>query len=190
MTQTKAKSLTGIQDSVRVASTISFCLRTSYRGPWLPGPTTGHLARGGIVWNIFAHKLAIYSDPAFATDSHAVQTEPNTWLNGGQEPFVVQIGFGHTLKSDQVVHRTLEDKVTIGLTNVDLSGDSATPGRQGSVTDLQILDMNKVPLLPFQPLSQRIAKSFDFVHVPVLVSTADLNQDQNQQYQNSLQHSL
>lgn len=64
---------------------------------------------GGIVGNIFAHKLAINGNPAFASDGHAVQTESNAWLDRSQESFVVQAGFGHPFEAHQVIDGAFED---------------------------------------------------------------------------------
>jgi hypothetical protein len=50
--------------------------------------------------------------------------------------------------------------------------------------------LNKLPLFSLQPLPERITQRFDFVQVPVLVSTSELGQDENQQNQSMLQHHL
>jgi hypothetical protein len=184
--QIKPLNRTGIQDSVRVASTISFCFKT----PWLPGPITGHLARGGIVGDVTANQLSIDSDSAFASDSHAVQTQLDTWLPITKMPFIVQAEFGHTLESNQVVGGSFENEGAVGLMNFEFGGDLATPGSQGAVTDLQVLDLHKLSLFPFQPFPERITQRLDFVYVPVLVPTSELGQSENQNNQSVLQHRL
>ena len=98
--------------------------------------------------------------------------------------------FGHAFEPNQVVNGAFENKGAVGLMNFESGGDLPSPGGEGTVTDLQVLDLNKLPLFPFQPLPERIAQRLDLVLVPVLVSTSELGQGQDQQNQNALQHNL
>jgi hypothetical protein len=155
----------------------------------LLGPITGHLARGGgIVGDTFAHHLSVNSDPAFASDGHAIQTQLDAWLAIAQVPFVVESEFGHAFESNQVKDGTFIDKGAINLVNFELGGDLATPGSQWAIADLQVLDLHKLPLFPLQPFPERITQRFDFVHVPVLVPTSELGQSKDQDNQSALQH--
>ena len=136
------------------------------------------LSQGGIVGNIFTHQLAVNGDPAFASDGHAVQSESNAWLDGSQVFRVVESTFGSTFEPNQVIGGSFENKGAVGLTNSKFGGDLATPGSQRAVTDLDVLDLDKFPLLPLQPLPERITQRLDLVHVPVLVPTSELGQSE------------
>jgi hypothetical protein len=158
------------------------------------GRVTNYEALGqgrGIVWDTVAHHLSVNGDPAFTSNGHAVQAQSDSGIgNAMQGPLVIQVSFRHAFEPDQVVDGTLEDEVAIGLTNFDLDGNSAAPRSNRTSADLQILDLNKVPLFPFQPLPQRFAEGFDFVLVSVFASAGELSEDSESQYDRSLfQHS-
>ena len=139
-------------------------------GAMIAWPDNGAFSQGGcIIGDAFAHHLSINGNPACASDCHAVQAEPNAWLDGSQESFVVQTGFWHAFESNEIIDRAFEDEVAVGLPNFNIGGDSTAPGSEGPISDLQVLDLNKLPLFLFEPFSQRGTEGFDFVRIPVLV---------------------
>jgi hypothetical protein len=147
--------------------------------------------RGVIGRHAFADERSINGDPAFASDGHAIQSQSDSWIAGTiEKSLIVQTSLGIPFESHQVVDGAFEDKSAIGLSNFQINGDLPSPGREGAITDLQVFDVNEVPLFSFQPLSERITQGLDFVHVPVLVPTSNLNQSENQQDHSTLQHNL
>jgi hypothetical protein len=84
-----------------------------------------------MIWHAFADQLSINNDPTFASDSHAIQSEPYTWLARGEMSGVVQSIFGETLEPDQVIDGAFEDEGAVGLMNLNIESDLAAPAAKG-----------------------------------------------------------
>ena len=138
----------------------------------------------------FTNQIGVNSDPALTSDGHPVQAQSNSRLVIGQHESVLEVTGEQTLESKIGDNGACVDHCAIGVANVDVGLESAAPGGYGAGTDLQVLDLEKVPLLLLQ-------SGTDLFQVPGLegphvfpVFAAGLSQHENQQNPSILQHSL
>jgi hypothetical protein len=102
--------------------------------------------------------------------------------------------------SEQAVESNIRDKgalinhlAVVGISDFYFGLQSTPPGGNGSVSNLEFFDLQKLSLLSFQPGSNLLQvpgiKDIKLV-LPILNVTAPLGQRKNQQNQNALQHGL
>jgi hypothetical protein len=141
--------------------------------------------RANWVWGVSTHEVSVNGDPSFTPDGHPVQAELNPWLSNPieHEP-VLQIAGNKTIESEIGNDGTFIDDRTIGVPYLDFGLQSTPPGGNGSVSDLEFFDLQKLSLLSLQPGANPLQvpgmKNIKLV-LPIVNVTAPLAQSKNQQ---------
>jgi hypothetical protein len=97
-----------------------------------------------------AHEFSVNGDPTFTPDGHAVEPQLDAGLLVRQHELVLQVRGEQALESDIGDNGTFVDHRAIGVADFDIGLQTAAPGSNGASADVQILDLEKVPLLPFE----------------------------------------
>jgi hypothetical protein len=137
------------------------------------------------------HHTAIDGDTSLASDSHAVQAQPDAFLYGSQKAFVVDTSLGQAGESPDGENRASINKRAVHVSDFEISGDPSIPGGNRASTNFEVFDLQELSLFGFEALPGAIRELDDFVGplpFPVLVPTPELGQGEDQQNQNALQH--
>jgi hypothetical protein len=80
----------------------------------------------------------------------------------------------------------------VGIPNLDLGFQPTSPGGNGSVSDLEVFDLQKLSLFSLQPGTNlfQIPNLQRVAVLPLVNVTAPLGQSKDQQNQSTLQHNL
>jgi hypothetical protein len=86
-----------------------------------------------------------------------------------------------TYKATVDEHRSAIGDRPIGVSNVDGSADPSTPSGEWAITELDVLDAEKLSLVSFQPLPGLIGQRNGIVELPSLFNAAPvLGQSEDQ----------
>jgi len=160
----------------------------------------------------FIHELAFGSEQVTTLIG---PTTDQIWANG----YTPSPANGHTIESQlnailvteiqhetitkMAGHETVESKVSdngafinsdsiAGIPNLDLGLQSTPPGGNGSISDLEVFDLQKFSLLSLQPGTNllQVPELQGIQVLPIVNVTAPLGQNKDQQNQRALQHNL
>jgi hypothetical protein len=144
----------------------------------------------GISLHSSADQAAINGDASLASDGHAIEAYQYSGLVT-QMPFVVDTRFGHTLEASVGEGKPFIDQGAIGVSDFEVSGDLASPSSNGAITNLDVFELQQLPLDAFPLLSPFVGHGNYLVGplpFSVLVPTSELGQSENQQSQSALEH--
>ena len=147
-----------MQEAVRVASTISFSLRTPTR----------FFALGTVDQQPITYKLAFNGNVSFASDRHTVDTEPDARLGEGESAVFLSSVVNENIAMETNIHEhwpAIGDG-SIGVSNVDFSSDLSAPGGERAIAELDILNAERLSLISLQPLPGLIGQQNGLVGVP------------------------
>jgi hypothetical protein len=131
-------------------------------------------------------------DAAFATDGHAIEPQINSRL-----VYEIQHEAIREIVGQKAVESEVSNKGTfvnggsiVGIPNLNLGLHSTPPGGNGSISDLEVLDLQKLSLLSLQPGTDlfQIPEIQRIEVLPIVDVAAPLGQSKDQQNQNLLQH--
>ena len=135
-------------------------------------------------------------DAAFTADSHTVEAELDSGLAIAtkiQHEAVVQVRGQESFESEISDNGAFVNGGSIvGIPNLDLGFQPTSPGSNGSVSNLEVFDLQRLSLLPLQPGTNLFqVPELQWVQVlPIVNVTAPLGQSEDQQNQRALQHNL
>jgi len=90
-------------------------------------------------------------DAAFTADSHTIELQLDSVLAVNQHEAVVQVSGEQALEANIGDKRTFRNGGSIvGIPNLDFSLQSTPPGGNGSISDLEVFDLQKLSLLSLQ----------------------------------------
>ena len=143
----------------------------------------------------FADQLGVDGDSSFPSDSHAIQSGKDASLLPGEGSTVGNIIVDHDAADQSKIDksRSVIDGLSVLVSDVDVSRDLASPGGNGTSTDLQLLDLDKLALQSFPAFSGFRGEASGSIEANLLIAfggASDLAQSEDQQDQNALQHSL
>ena len=135
------------------------------------------------------------SDPSLPTDGHAVYTGEKTSFVQGEGPSLVDVIVNHDTTNQPEIGKSgsVIDGSSVPVLDFDLSRNLAAPGGNGTITDLQLLDLDEVSLDRFPRLPGFRGEASGPIEANFLVGfgvAPDLAQKKNHQNQNALQHNL
>ncbi|TKB32486.1 MAG: hypothetical protein E8D51_10165, partial [Nitrospira sp.] len=146
-------------------------------------PSSGAIANQGLIDH----------DVAFSADSHTIEPQLDSVLAVTQHEAVGQVRGEQALEPNIGDEGTLENGGSIvGIFDLDLGFQSTPPGGNGSVSNLEVFDLQRLSLLSLQPRTNLLqVPGLEGGQVlPIVNVTASLAQSKDQQNQNTLQHNL
>jgi hypothetical protein len=132
-------------------------------------------------------------DPSLTSDGHAVYTGEKTSFAQGEGPSLVDVIVNHDTTNQSEIGKSgsVVDGSTIPVSDIDVSRDLASPGGNGTITDLQLLDLDELALQPFPSFSGFRGEASGLIEANFFIAlgrATDLAQSENQNNQNALQH--
>ena len=128
-----------------------------------------------------------------STNSHTIEPQLNSGLAVTQHEAIRKVSGEQSFESNVSDNGTFVNRDSIiGISDLDLGLQSTTPGSNGSVSDLQVFDLQKLPLLSLQPGTNllQVPRLQGGQVLSIVNVAASLRQGQGQQNLSALQHSL
>jgi hypothetical protein len=113
-------------------------------------------------------KLAFNGNASFASDRHTIDSEPDARLSKGESSRLLGsvVNENRTYKATVDEHRSAIGDRPIGVSNVDVSADPSTPSGERAITELDILDAERLSFISLQPLPGLIGQQNGLIGVP------------------------
>ena len=138
-------------------------------------------------------KFAFNGNASFASDRHTVDTEPDARLGEGESTVFLSSVVNENIAPEPNVHEhwtTVGDR-PICIADLNGSSDLPAPGGEGTVAELDVLDLQKVSLVPLVQSPTLLGHGNGLVGVPPFFNAASgLGKGEGKQNQNMLQHNL
>ena len=153
----------------------------------------GGIGVGFLSTGLFTDQFRMDGNPSFASDCHTVESEHDSSLLRGQHATLSDtiVNKYVSLHSEIADDRTTIDNRTVDISGFDVRGDFASQGSDGAISDLEIFDLEELSLQSFKtsPRLGRLGEGFISPRFFTGVA-AGLGQDEDQQNQSALHHSL
>ncbi|MEC4890008.1 MAG: hypothetical protein RI101_08095 [Nitrospira sp.] len=149
----------------------------------------------GIHLDIQTDQTPVDSESALTTNGHAVQRQLNASVDSREKWTASDIIFdaGNVDESNVSVDRALIDQSAVGVPNSQIGGETSSPSGDGTSSNLDVLNLKQFPLLPLEvelSLSVQLTSDKRGQILPIFGITPGLSQNEDQDNQNTLQHSL
>lgn len=113
-------------------------------------------------------KLAFNGNASFASDRHSIDAEPDAGLTEGESTSLLRSVVNESRTTEATVneHGSMVGDSPIGVADFDVSSDLSAPGGERAITELNVLNAEKLSLVLLQPLSGLIGQQNRLVGVP------------------------
>jgi hypothetical protein len=133
-------------------------------------------------------------DPSLTSDGHTIQTSEKASLVQGEGTSLVEVVVNHNTTDQSEIGKSgsVVDGATIPVSDIDLSRNLASPGGDGTSTNLQLFDFDVLTLQPFPAISGFRGEASGLIETNLFITfagTRGLAQSKDQQNQSALQHS-
>ena len=115
-------------------------------------------------------KLAFNGNASFASDRHAIDAQPDTGLNDGESARLLRSIVNENIAMETNIHEhgsVIGDRA-IGVADFDVSSDLPAPGGEGTVAEFDVLNLQKVSLVPLVQLPTLLGHGNGLVGAPPL----------------------
>jgi hypothetical protein len=127
--------------------------------------------RGGTL----AGQLGMNGDPSFSANRHTIHSQYNASLTERQQSgFIAAVMDGNVTEETNIVQDgTAIHNGAVNVPDFEVGFNSSSPDSQGTISELEILDLDKLTLVPFQTLSGRAGESNGIIGVDPLLAAGD-----------------
>ncbi|MDH5669638.1 MAG: Ig-like domain-containing protein, partial [Nitrospira sp.] len=156
--------------------------------PW-PNQVAGVFGVGGSSC-LSTGQVGINDKTSRAADSHTIDAQSDAFLPTVEVQIIVDASVWQSGKPHVVENGALEDDGPIGIANIQDRFDPAIRSGDRTITDLEVLNLQELPLFgfgPIPPFNVNCAASQGCIGFGLEFATG-LDQGENQQGQSSLQH--
>ena len=139
-----------------------------------------------------ADEFRLNGNATFASDRHTVEAKPDAGLTDKSPGIFSGIeNEGAPVEAHIIIDGSTIGDRPIGITDFNVSTDLPAPSGESTITELQVLNLQKVSLVPFMQLPTALGHRDQFVGSSTLLYTAPgLSQGERKNNQNVLQHNL